>query len=62
MSKLSKKSLCTTPKCAHMGTFWAFWAYGHKVMFIALPGPVFREFIFKTNLMRNQRKYFSNLK
>jgi hypothetical protein len=33
-----------------------------KVMFTSLPVPVFREFIFKTNLMRNQEKSFSNLK
>jgi hypothetical protein len=29
-----------------------------KVMFTSLPVPFFREFIFKTNLMRNQEKPF----
>jgi hypothetical protein len=29
-----------------------------KVMFTSLPVPFFREFVFKTNLMRNQEKPF----
>jgi hypothetical protein len=31
-------------------------------MFTSLPVPFFREFIFKTNLMRNLEKSFSDLK
>jgi hypothetical protein len=32
-----------------------------EVMFTSLPVVLFRQFIFKTNLMRNQEKSFSNL-
>jgi hypothetical protein len=32
--------------------------HGFKVMFTSLSVPFFREFIFKTNLMRNQEKPF----
>jgi hypothetical protein len=53
----------TTLKCGHMDQLYKnLHQIIVEVMFTPLPVPFFREFIFKTNLMRNQEKSLSNLK